>query len=71
MPSLSAPRAGTMFAQTEPAQAGYRFPEPLEVAPGQIAMITLRGIGRLTQPNCTDPPHQRHGRDAARDQPCL
>jgi hypothetical protein len=39
--------AMTLLAQTDIAQAGYRFPEPLEVAPNQIVMITTRGIAAL------------------------
>jgi hypothetical protein len=36
------------FAQTILPQAGYRLPEPLEVAPGQIVMITVAGLNIST-----------------------
>lgn len=33
-----------LFAQMDFARAGYTLPEPLEVAPGQIVMISTRGV---------------------------
>lgn len=36
-----------LLAQNDIAQAGYRFPEPLEVAANQIVMITTPRIGTL------------------------
>ena len=39
--------AMTLSAQNDIAQAGYRVPEPLEIAPNQIVMITTRVIAAL------------------------